>query len=195
MTKGLDYCLECCEKHLQTASVLMREALQRLEECNTKTNCEPCCLKTEYILEKIRNTVKELAGAEDDTIRNTYDETVRQINNEIRMIRKTTWEKKLSVGRGTKQDLIEIKNKIDELIDKVYEKVAPQYDETIEQIIKETIIKQETNTATKTDINKKEKPKKTQTKKLIKELSKQTKEETEEALRKMLIEQYARVYG
>jgi hypothetical protein len=188
MTRGLDYCLECCEKHLQTASVLMREALQRLEECNTKTNCEPCCIKTEYILEKIRNTVKELAGAEDDTIRNTYDETVRQINNEIRMIRKTIWGKKLSVGGGTKGDLIEIKNKIDKLIDKVYEKVAPAYDETIEQIIRET-------TGEETKGQKREKKKENPTKKLIKELSKPTKEETEEALRKMLIEQYARVYG
>jgi len=118
----IDYCLECLEKHLQTAKVLMREAIQR------KASGEP----TENVLEKIRGVVEELAGAEDDS--NTMiDDDVRMLNTKIRGLRKEIWRRGLSVHGGTLRDLNEVKRRIDELLEETYrvaeKKKPPQISE------------------------------------------------------------------
>ena len=107
--EDIDYCLECIEKHLQTAKVLMREAIQRAAAG------EP----TEKVVEKIRGVVEELAGAEDDSD-TTTDMDVRRLNSKIRALRKEIWRRGLSVRGGTLEELNEIKRKIDALVDEAY---------------------------------------------------------------------------
>jgi hypothetical protein len=108
-TKKIDYCLECLSKHLNTAKVLTREAIQRIEAG------EPA----EMVLEKVRGTVAELAGAEDDS-NSVTDQEVRKLNETIRSIRKTIWNKGLELEPGSKDDLTSIYSQIDSALNQTY---------------------------------------------------------------------------
>lgn len=174
---SIDYCLECAEKHLQTATILLKEAIQRAQQCITQNPCEPCCLKTPEVLEKIRDAIAELAGAEDDTNPLSNEPLVKEINNQIRLIRKDIWRKKLAFGQGKIEDITEIAERIKTLTDKIYEEyTSKNYEPLIEQLIKEI-----------------EPPKKQ--KQNIKKLAEPTPEEIEEELHKQMVKQYARVYS
>ena len=106
----LDYCIECCTKHGQTSSVLMREAIQRAEAGS------PSDLGVQ---EKVRGAVKELTGFEDDsdTVKN---EEVSVLNSAARDLRKLIYESKAEVGGATLEDLREIKGMVDQLVDASY---------------------------------------------------------------------------
>ncbi|MDI6860307.1 MAG: hypothetical protein QMC85_07415, partial [Methanocellales archaeon] len=107
----LDYCLECLEKHTQTAKVLMREAIQRAEADG---------ISSKGVQEKMRGVVEELVGAEDDsdTVTNAR---VRALNKRIRSLRQKIWESKATIGGGTLKDLMDIKKELDSLVEETYE--------------------------------------------------------------------------
>ena len=107
----LDYCVECCSKHSQTAKVLMREAIQRAQVGS------PSDLG---VLEKVRGAVEELVGFEDDsdTVKN---EKVSTLNNLSRTLRKLIYAKKAEIGGGSLEDLREIKDMLDKLVDVTYQ--------------------------------------------------------------------------
>ena len=84
---NVSYCLECENKHLNTAKVLLREAIQRAEAR------EP----TAAVLEKVRGVAVELAGAEDDSNAPTAPSDVRSINAAVRDLRKRMWVSGLEV--------------------------------------------------------------------------------------------------
>jgi len=138
--QSTDYCLECAEKHLQTAKVLLREAIQRYEACYKNTECVPCCSENSAVLEKVRGAVAELAGCEDDTSTNLNEPRIREINRRAREIRKEMWNKKLAFGEGTLEDLKETHGKIEQLANYVYEQpeISEKYESIINQIVAET---------------------------------------------------------
>ena len=107
----LDYCIQCCVKHSQTAKVLAREALQRAEVSG------PASVGVQ---EKMRGIVEELVGMEDDsdTVKN---ETVSELNSSARLLRKIIYGKGAEVGRASLEDLREIKGFIDGLVDATYQ--------------------------------------------------------------------------
>jgi len=124
---GIDYCLECAEKHVSTANVFLREAQQRLEAD------EPM----ETVAEKVRAAVVELTGAEADTDSVT-EHMVREINGLIRDLRKFIWREKLSV-RPTVENLVEARRRAEHILSKVYEAArelaeCPECPELIEEI-------------------------------------------------------------
>ena len=106
----VSYCLECSEKHGQTARVLMREALQRAESDG---------INSEGVVEKVRGVVEELSGMEDDT-ETTENEEVTALNSRARGIRKEIYASQAEIGGADIDKLREIKDKIDELVDEVY---------------------------------------------------------------------------
>ena len=71
------YCLDCASKHLGTAKILLREALQWAKKGEPR----------ERILTKVRGAYEELMGAEDDTLA-TKDQGILKLNTEIRDLRK-----------------------------------------------------------------------------------------------------------
>jgi len=138
--ESADYCLECAEKHLQTARILLREALQRAEQCLAESQCETCCTSKPQVLEKIRDAVAELTGCEDDTNTKLDEPRIREINRRTREIRRLIWEKKLAFGKGTLNDIKEIMMQIEELANYIYEQpeVSQKYEELIQEIVEET---------------------------------------------------------
>jgi hypothetical protein len=105
------YCYDCASKHLGTAKVLLREALQRAVKGEPK----------EAILEKVRGAYEELMGAEDDT-QALSDERTRQINAMIRDVRK--WFYDTGVIVDTDQNKIaEALSKVDMLNNEVYTEI------------------------------------------------------------------------
>jgi len=206
---SLDYCLECAEKHLQTTTILLKEALQRYEQCHKTNPCTPCCISEKPVLEKIRDTIAELTGAEDDTNPLTDNTMVKDINTQIRNIRKEIWNKKLAFGQGTPEDITNIAQKIKTLTDYIYENYTKQtYEAEIEKLIQSTNteLNQEflkTEQTTDTAIQKakekqqKERQQKQEKKKKpkinLKELAEPTPEEVEEALYKDMINKYATI--
>jgi len=107
----VDYCLECCEKHGQTAKVLLREAIQRAEADSPSSP---------GVMEKVRGAVEELVGFEDDsdTVKN---ERVATLNSLSRTLRKFIYAKKAEIGGANLKDLREIKDMTDKLVDAVYQ--------------------------------------------------------------------------
>jgi hypothetical protein len=105
------YCYDCASKHLGTAKVLLREALQRAVKGEPK----------EAILEKVRGAYEELMGAEDDT-QALSDERTRQINSMIRDVRKWFYDSGVIVS--TDKNLIsEALSKVDRLNNEVYAEI------------------------------------------------------------------------
>ena len=211
---SVDYCLECAEKHLRTAKVLLREAIQRAQKHGTK---HPA------VLEKIRDVVTELTGCEDDTDTTLDNKKVRKLNITCRDLRKLIWNKKLSFGKATLQDLQQLYKQISQLADYIYEtETSKDYEPLIEQAINEVprIMPEEKQTLEKLrqeqlqtqdkaieiaqqkqqeelqikeaekQLNQPPKPKKT-LKQIIKEASKITPEEEQEALYRDMIKKYA----
>ena len=205
-TPTIDYCLECAEKHLQKAVIFLQESLQRQEQCETEKKCTNCCMTDTNTLEKIRKTVTELAGAEDDTDTHLEIPKIREINRRIREIRKTIWQKKLSTGKGTKDDIQKIRLELESLTNKIYEEdVAPTYNKEIENIIKDFSKSPEGETEPdwtkilevqeEEEQQKEKKPPKKTMSQLVKEASKLTPEEEAEAYHKDLVSKYTRVYS
>ena len=123
----LDYCLQCLEKHTQTAKVLMREAIQRAEVEG---------ISSEGVQEKMRGVIEELVGAEDDSD-TLINEGVRALNNKIRALRKKIWESKATIGGGTIRDLMDTKRELDSLVEGTYETARLESGPTYEKLIKE----------------------------------------------------------
>jgi len=107
----IDYCLECCEKHSQTARVLMREAIQR---CQAK-GCD-----TEGVKEKVKGVVEELMGIENDSTSVLNNERVDAINNVARLLWKDIYASGAELGHATEEKLKEVKEKLDGLAELVY---------------------------------------------------------------------------
>lgn len=106
----IDYCVECCIKHGQTAKVLAREGLQRAEANNPAG---------EGVKEKIRGVIEELSGFEDDT-ETVQNENVTALNTAARDLRKYIYSSKAEIGGADIETLREIKNRIDSLVDQAY---------------------------------------------------------------------------
>lgn len=106
----VSYCLECSEKHGQTAKVFMREALQRAEVDSPSS---------EGVLEKVRGIVEELTGFEADT-ETTQNESVTTLNQLARDIRKDIYASKCEIGGCSLEVLKQFKERIDGLVDLVY---------------------------------------------------------------------------
>ena len=107
----LDYCVECCSKHSQTAKVLIREAIQRAQADSPSSP---------GVLEKVRRAVDELMGFDDDsdTVKN---EKVSTLNSLSRTLRKFIYAKKAEIGGASLEDLREIKDMMDKLVDATYQ--------------------------------------------------------------------------
>jgi hypothetical protein len=105
------YCYDCASKHLGTAKVLMREALQRAVKGEPK----------EAVLEKVRGAYEELMGAEDDT-QSLSDERTREINAMIRDTRKWFYDSDVIVDTD-KNKIAEALKRVDELNDTVYKEL------------------------------------------------------------------------
>jgi len=102
------YCLDCASKHLSTAKILIREALQRAEKG------EP----PELVLAKIRGAYEELTGAEDDT-QALSDEGIRRLNSQIRDLRKWFFDSGVLVETD-KSKISEAFSRVASLNDTVY---------------------------------------------------------------------------
>jgi hypothetical protein len=102
------YCLDCLSKHLGTAKILMREALQRAEKGED----------IKAILEKIRGAYEELMGAEDDSQALT-DERIREFNTKIRDLRHWFFNSGVLV-EADKNKIVEGLSKVSQLNDEVY---------------------------------------------------------------------------
>jgi hypothetical protein len=102
------YCLTCLSKHLGTAKILIREALQRAEKGEPR----------EAVLEKVRGAYEELMGAEDDS-QALSDERIRQINSQIRDLRHWFFDTGVIV-EPDKNKIAEALGRISKLNDEVY---------------------------------------------------------------------------
>jgi hypothetical protein len=98
----------CMSKHLGTAKILTREALQRAEKGEPR----------EAVLEKIRGAYEELMGAEDDSL-SLEDERVRQLNALIRDTRKWFFDTGVIV-EPDKNKIVEALGRVSKLNDEVY---------------------------------------------------------------------------
>jgi len=116
------YCLECLHKHINTANVLIREALQRFDAK------EP----HERIVEKVRAAVAELTGAEDDSKFATG--RVAEINKKIRDLRRHIWEKGYEFEVPSREALLEIGDRVQDILKDIYNVAAERRKEVIKFI-------------------------------------------------------------
>jgi len=86
----VDYCLECCNKHSQTASIFMTEALQRAVAGGPGLP---------GVQEKVRAAIRELTGFEDDT-ETVNNSAVMELNTMARTLRKHVYSTKAEIGGG-----------------------------------------------------------------------------------------------
>jgi hypothetical protein len=107
-TSSEKYCLTCLSKHLGTAKILMREALQRAEKGED----------TKAVLEKVRGAYEELMGAEDDSQALT-DERIREFNAKIRDLRHWFFNSGVLV-EVDKNKIVEGLSKVAQINDEVY---------------------------------------------------------------------------
>ncbi|MEM4977398.1 MAG: hypothetical protein QXT64_08750, partial [Desulfurococcaceae archaeon] len=98
----------CMSKHLGTAKILMREALQRAEKG------EP----SESVLAKVRGAYEELMGAEDDS-QAINDEGIRRLNSLTRDLRKWFFDSGL-LTTVNKAMIAEGFKRVSELNEQVY---------------------------------------------------------------------------
>jgi len=106
----VDYCLECCNKHSQTASMLMTEALQRAEAGGPGLP---------GVQEKVRAAVREITGFEDDT-ETVNNPAVMELNTMARALRKHIYSTKAELGQASLEDLQGMKELVDNLVDASY---------------------------------------------------------------------------
>jgi hypothetical protein len=114
-----EYCLECCEGHTMSALTELRHAIDRCRSADGEI--------TEGVTEKVRVAVAELMGIPED-VRNTSDappkvkKELNEILDEIRWIRKDCGlsGKGLTIGRGTLQDLEELRSRVHKIQAKAY---------------------------------------------------------------------------
>ena len=104
----LKYCIDCASKHLGTAKILAREALQRLDKG------EP----VDLVLEKVRGAYEELMGAEDDT-QASDDPDVADLNRRVRDLRKWFFESG-AIAKADRGLVLEALRRISELNDYTY---------------------------------------------------------------------------
>jgi cell fate (sporulation/competence/biofilm development) regulator YmcA (YheA/YmcA/DUF963 family) len=116
------YCLECASKHVGTAKILLREALQRAEKG------EP----PELVLEKVRGAYEELMGAEDDTM-SVSDEGIRRLNSMIRDLRKWFFTTG-AIVKPDKNIITEAYSKITQLNNTIYDEYAKRLEKAIESM-------------------------------------------------------------
>lgn len=122
-----DYCLECLTKHYSKALGLIEEAIDRsLKE-------------GQGVQDKVREAVKEITAAEDDygnfnipALQEKFDDIKRM----AREIRKEIWEKRLTTTNTSKEDLMEIRDKLKALNDKVYDIAVTLSIPTLEKLCK-----------------------------------------------------------
>jgi len=114
-SKGVDYCLDCCSKHLSKASVFLSEASQKNQK------------------EKVKKTIMELTGCEDDSLTN-QNEKIRELNTDVRAVRKEIWDSPLSLGKGSSEDLNRARDKVENLLDRVY-KLREEEAEALEEYV------------------------------------------------------------
>lgn len=107
----VSYCLECCEKHGQTAKVLLREALERANVHGANS---------EGVMEKVRGVVAELTGMEDDTNTTENDEVVG-LHDEARDIRKEIYASRCEIGACEINRLRDLSERLDSLVNSVYD--------------------------------------------------------------------------
>jgi hypothetical protein len=98
-------------KHLGTAKVLIREALQRAEKGEPK----------EAVLGKVRGAYEELMGAEDDS-QALNDERIRALNSQTRELRKWFFDSGVLVD-ADKTKIVEAMKRISTLNDAVYKEL------------------------------------------------------------------------
>jgi len=113
------YCLECLHKHINTANVLIREALQRYDSKESQ----------ERVLEKVRAAVAELVGAEDDSKFSTG--RVAEINNKIRELRRYIWEKGYEFEVPSRDALMEIGDRVQKILKDLYDVAAERRSQII----------------------------------------------------------------
>jgi gas vesicle protein len=118
------YCYDCMSKHLGTAKILLREALQRA------TKGEP----REAVLEKVRGAYEELMGAEDDS-QSLTDERTRQINSMIRDTRKWFYDSGVIV-EVDKNKIAEALQRVSNLSDEVYKEIEARKERLLQFIQK-----------------------------------------------------------
>ena len=106
----VDYCLECCNKHSQTASIFMTEALQRAVAGGPGLP---------GVQEKVRAAIRELTGFEDDT-ETVNNSAVMELNTMARTLRKHVYSTKAEIGGASLEDLQGIKELVDNLVDASY---------------------------------------------------------------------------
>jgi hypothetical protein len=116
------YCLECASKHVGTAKILLREALQRAEKG------EP----PELVLEKVRGAYEELMGAEDDTM-SVSDEGIRKLNSAIRDLRKWFFTTG-AIAKPDKNLITEAYSKIAQLNNAIYDEYARRLEKAVESM-------------------------------------------------------------
>ena len=106
------YCVECAEKHGQTAKVLLREALQRAVSDGSDS---------EGVVEKVRDVVEELAGYETDTnVDAKLYPKISMLNNMAREIRKSIYASQAEIGGATMDILEQVKKDLDHLVEETY---------------------------------------------------------------------------
>lgn len=105
-----DYCVECAVKHGQTAAILMQEALQRAEVGSPRLM---------GVIEKVRDTVKEICGMETDTD-TVHSQKVMALNSAARELRKFIYTSKAEIGQASIEDLRKIKVMVGQLVDAAY---------------------------------------------------------------------------
>jgi predicted ribosome quality control (RQC) complex YloA/Tae2 family protein len=116
------YCLECASKHVGTAKILLREALQRAEKGEAP----------ELVLEKVRGAYEELMGAEDDTM-SVSDDDIRKLNSMIRDLRKWFFTSGVIV-KPDKNLIAEAYAKTSQLNNVIYDEYARRLEKAIESM-------------------------------------------------------------
>jgi len=135
----VSYCLECGEKHGNTAKVFLREALQRATVDGPES---------EGVMEKVRGIVEELTGYEADTnVEATLYPKIASLNSMARELRKSIFASQAEIGGATMDDLEQIKKDIDHLVDETYNarqteecptcKIKEKTEDAAEKIIEE----------------------------------------------------------
>lgn len=108
---NIEYCLECCDKHVGGSSKILEEAMTFYDRDG---------FMSERVQNKVRAVVKEMAGMYDDIPRESPPR-VRRVLDRSDEIRKSIWNKGLELGLGKRDDLAEIKAEVDGLRDYVFD--------------------------------------------------------------------------
>lgn len=122
------YCLDCISKHLATAKILLREALQRSQAKEAE----------EAVLAKVRGAFEELTGAEDDS-QSLTDPQIRNLNARIREARKWLYEHALA--SASPETISKAFSLVEELLGMTYREIESRKKRVMEALgrLEETI--------------------------------------------------------